>query len=214
MLKAALAPVFRDLSLSPRFSFPQPAGSNLYINIPNFITLARVLSVPVIFWLLVNGNSRIAFFVFVCAGISDAVDGYLAKRFNWTTELGAYLDPLADKLLIVSIYIALGVSKELPLWLVIAVVSRDILILLAVLLSWLMDHPVRIKPLVVSKINTAAQLVLASTVLADGGFSLGLDTTRHVLVWITGALTILSLVAYLQAWLLHMTGYESKDSPD
>jgi cardiolipin synthase (CMP-forming) len=85
-------------------------SETVYINVPNFITLARVLSVPVIFWLLVNGNSRVAFFVFVCAGISDAVDGYLAKRFNWTTELGAYLDPLADKLLIVSIYIALGVS--------------------------------------------------------------------------------------------------------
>jgi cardiolipin synthase (CMP-forming) len=186
----------------------------LYINIPNFITLARVLSVPVIFWLLVNGNSKIAFFVFLCAGISDAVDGYLAKRFSWTTELGAYLDPLADKLLIVSIYIALGVSKELPLWLVVAVVSRDILILLAVLLSWLMDQPVRIKPLMISKINTAAQIVLAATVLADDGFSLGLDTTRLALVWITGALTILSLVAYLKTWLLHMTGYESPKSPD
>ena len=94
------------------------------------------------------------------------------------------------------------------MWLVIAVVSRDILILLAVLLSWLMDQPVRIKPLVVSKINTAAQLVLAATVLADEGFGLGLETTRLVLVWITGTLTILSLVAYLKAWLLHMTGYE------
>ena len=194
--------------------YRQFAGSILYINIPNFITLARVLSVPVIFWLLVNGNSKIAFFVFLCAGISDAVDGYLAKRFNWTTELGAYLDPLADKLLIVSIYIALGVSKEIPLWLVIAVVSRDILILLAVLLSWLLDHPVRIKPLLVSKINTAAQLALAATVLADGGFNLGLGDTRLILVWITGALTILSLVAYLKAWLLHMTGYESPDPPD
>ena len=139
----------------------------LYANIPNFITLARVLSVPVIFWLLINDHSRIAFFVFVCAGISDAIDGYLAKRFNWTTELGAYLDPLADKLLIVSIYIALAVSREIPMWLVIAVVSRDILILLAVLLSWLLDHPVRIKPLAVSKLNTVAQIVLAATVLAD-----------------------------------------------
>ena len=95
------------------------------------------------------------------------------------TELGAYLDPLADKLLIVSIYIALGVSQEMPLWLVIAVVSRDILIVLAVLLSWLIDQPVRIKPLAVSKANTAAQIVLAATVLADEGFGLGLDTIAH-----------------------------------
>ena len=184
----------------------------MYINIPNFITLARVLSVPVIFWLLVDGSSKAAFFVFLFAGISDAVDGYLAKRFNWTTELGAYLDPLADKLLIVSIYIALGVSQELPLWLVIAVVSRDILILLAVLLSWLLDRPVHIKPLAVSKINTAAQIILAATVLADEGFGLGLGTTRLVLVWITAASTVLSLMAYMRAWHSHMAGYESTDA--
>jgi len=172
------------------------------------------MSVPVIFWLLLSGQNQIAFFVFVAAGISDAVDGYLAKRFNWTTELGAYLDPLADKLLIVSIYIALGVRSELPLWLVIAVVSRDILILLAVLLSWLMDHPVRIKPLTVSKVTTAFQLLLAAAVLADEAFQLGLDTTRQALVWITAALTLVSLFAYLKAWLMHMTGYESRDTLD
>ena len=179
------------------------------INIPNFITLGRIISVPVIFWLLLTGQNKIAFFVFVCAGISDAVDGYLAKRFNWTTELGSYLDPLADKLLIVSIFIALGVRNELPLWLVIAVVSRDILIVAAVLLAWLLDQPVRIKPLAVSKANTVAQIVLAATVLADEAFALGLDTARLVLVWITGALTLLSLAAYLRAWFMHMTGYEA-----
>ena len=185
-------------------------GSTLYINIPNFITLGRVLSVPVIFWLLLSGENKIAFFVFVCAGISDAVDGYLAKRFDWSTELGAYLDPLADKLLIVSIYIALGARSELPLWLVIAVVSRDILILLAVLLSWLLDHPVRIKPLAVSKANTTAQLLLAATVMADQAFGLGFEGTRTVLVWLTAALTLLSLAAYVRAWLLHMTGTADK----
>ena len=172
------------------------------------------MSVPVIFWLLVNHHSRTAFFVFVIAGISDAVDGFLAKRFDWRTELGAYLDPLADKLLIVSIYIALAVSQEIPLWLVIAVVSRDILILLAVLLSWLIDQPVAIKPLVISKINTAAQLILAATVLGDEAFGLGLDTFRTVLVWITGTFTLLSLFAYLKTWFLHMTGFESKSSSD
>ena len=117
------------------------------MNIPNFITLGRVILVPVVFWLLVSGQTEMAFVVFVVAGISDAVDGFLAKRFGWATELGAYLDPLADKLLIVSIYIALAVAREIPSWLVIAVVSRDVLILLAVMISWLMDQPVRIKPL-------------------------------------------------------------------
>jgi cardiolipin synthase len=185
----------------------------LYSSIPNFITLARAMSVPVIFWLLVNGHSKYAFYVFLAAGISDALDGYLAKRFNWRSELGAYLDPLADKLLIVSIYIALAVAREIPSWLVIAVVSRDVLILLAVMISWLMDQPVRIKPLAVSKLNTVAQLVLAATVLGDEAFALGLDTARLALVWITGTLTLLSLLAYLRAWLRHMGGYESKDAP-
>ena len=130
-------------------------------------------SVPVVFWLLMTGQTQVAFLVFICAGICDAVDGYLAKSFGWRTELGAYLDPLADKLLIVSIYIALGVDGKLPLWLVITVVRRDILIVVAVMLSWLLDQPVRIKPLAVSKANTVAQIVLAATVLADDGFGLG-----------------------------------------
>src|SRR5690606_2631750 len=103
--------------------------------------------VPVVFWLLVSGQTQLAFFAFVLAGVSDAVDGFIAKRFGLTTELGAYLDPLADKLLIVSIFLALGVKGALPSWLVIAVVSRDILIVLGVMLSWLLDHPVRIAPL-------------------------------------------------------------------
>jgi len=178
------------------------------LNIPNFITLGRVFLVPVVFWLLVSGETQAAFLTFVVAGISDAVDGYLAKRFGWTTELGAYLDPLADKLLIVSIFVALGVAGKLPSWLVIAVVSRDILIVIAVVLSWLLDHPVRIQPLAVSKANTAAQLLLAAEVLADEGFGLGLDTLRIALIWVTAALTVASLAAYIRAWLRHMSGYE------
>lgn len=179
------------------------------INIPNFITLGRIIAVPVVFWLLMIGQSKGAFVIFVLAGISDAVDGYLAKTFHWQTELGAYLDPLADKLLIVSIYIALGFREELPLWLVVAVVSRDIAIVGAVMIAWLMNHPVRIKPLIVSKLNTAAQLLLASTVLFDEAFSFNMTTTRWVLVWVTGTLTLLSLAAYLRAWIRHM----STDAP-
>src|SRR5690606_1717322 len=100
-------------------------------------------------WLLVNGHSRSAFFVLLLAGVSDAVDGFLAKRFNWTSKLGAYLDPLAYKILIVSIYIALAVSKQVPLWLVIAVVRRGILVLLAVRLWCLVARQAVITPLTV-----------------------------------------------------------------
>ena len=110
--------------------------------------------------------------MFVVAGISDAVDGFLAKRFNWETELGAYLDPIADKLLIVCIFIALGVTARLPSWLVIMVVSRDVLIVIAVVLSWLLNHPTPMKPLAVSKMNTVAQIVLAGNRARGRGFAL------------------------------------------
>lgn len=183
------------------------------INLPNLITLGRIILVPVIFWLLISGNAKLAFVAFVAAGISDAVDGYLAKRFDMRTEVGAYLDPLADKLLIVSIYVALGVAAKLPSWLVIAVVSRDILIIVGVLLAWVLGHPMTIKPRGISKANTAAQIVLAASVLADDGFDLGLVDLRTALVWITGTLTMLSLAAYLRDWLAHMAGGESEKDP-
>src|SRR6202035_4331315 len=103
-----------------------------------------------------SGEMLVAFALFLVAGISDAVDGFLAKRFHMASELGAYLDPLADKTLIVSIYVSLGIAGGLPLFLVILVVSRDIMIIGAFMLSWLVGRPMPVRPLPVSKANTAA----------------------------------------------------------
>ncbi|CFX62114.1 CDP-alcohol phosphatidyltransferase [Candidatus Filomicrobium marinum] len=175
------------------------------MTIPNLITLMRAILVPVVFWLLLAGYIKAAFVVFVIAGVSDGIDGLLARRFNWQTELGAYLDPLADKLLIVSIFLALGVRGDLPSWLVVAVVSRDLLILLAIIVSWLLNKPIKIDPLAVSKATTFAQLALAALVLADEGFMLNVGAYRQGLVWVTAVLTILSLAAYLRSWLVHMS---------
>jgi cardiolipin synthase len=177
-----------------------------HLSIPNLITLGRVIIIPIIFWLLVSGQTRGAFLLFVFAGITDAVDGWLAKRWNMQTELGAYLDPMADKLLIVSIYVALGVAGQLPSWLVIAVVSRDILIVLGVLLCWIIGRPVEIQPHLISKANTASQLLLAALVLADEGFSLDLDGLRFALIWMTAILTASSLAIYVRAWIAHVAG--------
>lgn len=177
-------------------------------NLPNLITLGRVVLVPIVFWLLLTGEMQLAFVLFLVAGISDGVDGYLAKRFGWTSELGAYLDPLADKLLLVCIFIALGVAGKLPSWLVIGVVTRDVLIVAGVMLAWLLANPVHIHPLVVSKLNTVAQIVLASVVMADEGFGLGLGTLRLVLVWVTALLILASLGAYARTWMRHMSGYD------
>ena len=125
------------------------------MSIPNLITLGRIFLVPIVVWAITSGEMRVAFFLFLAAGISDAVDGFLAKRFHMTSELGAYLDPLADKALIVSIYVALGIAGALPISLVILVVSRDIMIVCAFMLSWLVGKPMPVRPHPVSKANTA-----------------------------------------------------------
>jgi len=183
------------------------------VNIPNILTLARIVLVPLVVWLIITHEMTAAFVLFLLAGFSDAADGYLAKRFQWRTELGAYLDPIADKLLLMSIYITLGFSNHLPAWLVIAVVSRDILIIGAFLLSWVLSRPVPIHPLLVSKANTLAQIVLAGLVLAELGLGLGLEILVRILVPVTGALTILSAGAYFWGWLAHMASYEPTPAP-
>ena len=136
------------------------------MNIPNIITLGRILLVPFIVWAIASNQMEIAFAIFVIAGVSDAVDGFLAKNFNMASELGALLDPLADKALLVSIYVALGIWGAVPRWIVILVVSRDIMIVGAVIVSWLFGKPIPMKPLMVSKLNTVAQVAFAALVLA------------------------------------------------
>lgn len=161
--------------------------------------------VPVIVWLLVAGHTQAAFGAFLIAGLSDAADGYIAKRYNQESELGAYLDPLADKMLIVCIFVSLGIGGELPAWLVIAVVARDVLIVSGVLLSWVLGQPLQIRPSILSKTNTATQIALAAIVLADMAFTLKLSGLRTFLVWMTAVLTVASLAQYLQNWLRHMS---------
>ena len=165
---------------------------------------------PVVIWAITAGEMRIAFALFVAAGISDAVDGFLAKRFGMSTELGAYLDPLADKAMLVSIYIALGIADAIPRWLVILVVSRDIMIVSAVILSWVVDKPVALKPLRVSKLNTVAQILLACVVLAALGFQFNADIAVLLLTALVTVLTLLSVAFYVREWVRHMNAAESE----
>jgi cardiolipin synthase (CMP-forming) len=178
------------------------------LSIPNLITLARILAVPVILWAITSGEMRIAFILFLVAGLSDLVDGYLAKRFGMATELGAYLDPLADKAMIVAIYVALGIVEAIPRWLVILVVSRDIMIVGAVILSWLVDKPVTLKPLTVSKLNTVVQIVLATVVLAALAFRWEIPLVINALVGLVAALTLISIAFYVAEWVRHMNATE------
>ena len=184
----------------------KPGGE---LSIPNLITLGRILLVPVVIWAIITGEMRIAFVLFLAAGISDAVDGFLAKRFHMASELGAYLDPLADKALIVSIYVALGIAGALPIFLVILVVSRDIMIISAFLLSWLVDKPMPVRPLPISKVNTVAQILLALLVLAEHSFGFDAGLIAQLTMALVAVLTLLSIAFYLAGWVRHMNSFDA-----
>ena len=179
-------------------------GASIQVNLPNLITTGRILLVPIVVWAITAGRYQTAFWLFVVAAISDAVDGFLAKRLGATSEFGAYLDPLADKALLMSIYVTLGIAGLLPLWVVIAVVSRDIMILGAVVVSWIVGKPLSIHPLIVSKLNTLAQILLATLVLATNAFNLNPGYAFEGALIVVGVLTGLSAAAYLAGWIRHM----------
>jgi len=174
------------------------------MSVPNLLTIARILMVPLLIWLIISGNFRFAFAIFVAAGITDAVDGFIAKNYDSVTELGAYLDPLADKVLLVSIYVVLGLQGFLPDWLVILVVSRDVMIVGAVILSWLVGKPVRMQPLFLSKANTTVQITLAAMIIGALAFA---EPHPVLILWgsvIVGVLTVMSGAQYMVNWIAHM----------
>jgi cardiolipin synthase len=162
--------------------------------------------VPLIVVLLTDSRPGWAFWAFVAAGVTDAVDGFIARQFNLRSHLGAYLDPLADKALLVTIYVTLGVSQEIPVWVPILVVSRDLLIVGGVVLSWIVGKPMPMRPSMVSKVNTVAQITLAAIVLADLAFAVDLAGIRTPLYYVVGALTTASAALYLIEWVRHMGG--------
>lgn len=174
------------------------------LNLPNLITVLRLFAVPVVIWTILAGYLQAAFWIFLAAGISDAIDGYLARKWQQRTELGAYLDAIADKALLVSIFITLSIVDLIPVWLAIAVVTRDLMIVGAVILSWLLDHPVKIKPLFISKLNTTVQIAFAALALGLSGFALEAQDWLLFAGYVSGALTVLSALAYLAAWMRHM----------
>ena len=169
---------------------------------------------PAIVYAMLEGAMGWALAGFLIAGVSDGVDGFIARQFDQRSELGAYLDPIADKLLLVSVFVVLGLMSELPLWLVIAAVSRDLLIVGGVVLSSLLYHPVEMKPLMVSKANTAVQIVLAAVVLFELALETAFGGVRVWLVILSGGLTGASAAAYLVAWLRHMNGYGESENPN
>jgi cardiolipin synthase len=170
------------------------------MNVPNLITLARLVSAPLVVWLILDGRLMAAFWVFLAAALSDAADGIIAKRFNAETVFGGFLDPIADKALLVSVYVTLGYRGLIETWLVIMVVFRDVLIIGGALLFQTVTQSLNMRPLPISKINTFAQLVLALTVLAVHGYGPKGLGVLDVFTYIVAATTLLSGGVYVIKW--------------
>ena len=178
------------------------------MNLPNLITISRLLLTPYIVWLLLIESYFLGFIFFLISGISDALDGFIAKRFNQKTLLGSYLDPIADKFLIVSAIVLLGYNGYVPIWLIIIIVSRDIAIFGAVIISWMLGTNLRIEPLIISKINTFLQLfyiVMTFTVILNNEFLTELIISIHdVTTYLIAVSTVLSWLFYLRVWLINV----------
>jgi cardiolipin synthase (CMP-forming) len=178
--------------------------ANSALNIANLLTVLRFCMVPMVIVSIINKEWTLAFILFVVAGVTDAIDGFIARQFDMRTELGAYLDPLADKALLVSIYITLSLSNIIPSWIAILVVSRDIMIVGAVIVSWLLENPVEINPLKLSKANTLVQISFAALMLFSLAFALPLEALIRVGLVLVTILTVASMIAYLATWFRHM----------
>lgn len=168
----------------------------MLFTLPNMITFGRLCAVPLAFWALLQHRMDVAFIIFVLAGLSDALDGWLARRRGGNL-LGALMDPVADKALLVTMYISLAAVDVLPDWLAILVVFRDLLIVGGILLMAVLGHEVTIQPLYVSKLNTALQIVLVAASLLHSGFGLGNPVVTFILIWCVAGTTLVSGAAYV-----------------
>ena len=173
------------------------ASDAALLTLPNVITFARLCAVPAAVWLVLQDRMDAAFWVFVAAGISDAVDGWLARVSNSRSRLGAILDPVADKALLVSIYVTLAAVGVLPDWLAILVVFRDLLIVGGVLVLYVLGQPPAIQPILLSKANTALQITLAAGALLVAGYGLSAGGLIGLLVLATAASTFASGAVYV-----------------
>jgi len=175
-------------------------GRDAIWTIPNILTIIRILLTPVFVMAYTSENFNLAWVLFLIAGLTDALDGFLARIWNQRTHLGAMLDPLADKALLVTSFICLAIKGWLPAWVAVIVVSRDAIIVggLALLNFWGVDVKKRIKPIWISKFTTAAQIFLVIFVMINRTFEWNLPVVMSVIVWITVIATIVSGTAYIR----------------
>lgn len=180
------------------------------IYIPNLLTLARIGMVPWLVVLLQNQQFALSLIVFVVAGLTDALDGFIAKRFNAQTYLGSLLDPLADKGLLVSSYIMLSVLGLIPFWLMVAVVFRDVIIVGGYLLMVLFFGSVKMRPLIVSKVNTFTQIAYIVLVLLALAMNSDFSAFQPILSYTVLATSVISGLAYVYIWSIKATNSDQQ----
>lgn len=168
--------------------------------LPNAISLLRLVLVPPILLLILNGSYAIALVLFVVAGFSDGVDGYLAKRFDWHTRLGALLDPIADKFLVAGVFVTLAIAELIPVWLAAIVILRDVVIIGGAVAYNYIVKPVEGDPTRISKVNTALQLLLLLFVLSRAGFGWPDEITITILGAAVLVTVVISGVDYVWSW--------------
>ena len=169
-------------------------------HLPNAITLARIAAcVPLTAWIL-RGDAIAALWLAAAVGVSDVVDGVLARRFGWQSRIGGLLDPLADKLFLVCAFIALGILGSLPVWLIVLVMARDVVIVLGAVAYHYLVEPVPAEPSLVGKVSTVAQVMLVLTLLASAA---GVPLPAAASGWLVlavAALAVASGAQYVLVW--------------
>ena len=179
------------------------ARADSKMTVANLITSIRIILTPIFVIYLINDRFLPALVVFIVAGLSDGADGFIARVFNQKSKVGAYLDPLADKILLVAAFVVLSARGSVPVWLGVLVISRDILILLGTLILFLNQSEFTIRPSVLSKMTTCLQLATVFVVLAMGQFQI-FGAVRDYVFWATGLLTISSGLHYMRYWFRKM----------
>lgn len=175
-------------------------GFNVREQIPNIITVIRILSIAPICWLLWQESYEWALSLLVLAGLSDALDGFLARRYGWLTRLGAMLDPVADKLFVVAVFLVFGLKGDLPWWLIALVMGRDVLIVLGAIAYRLFTGRLDMRPLIISKLNTGLQIFLLATTLLHVALYPLPTWFNTSLQWSVAVTTVLSGAAYVLLW--------------
>ena len=169
------------------------------LNIPNILTLSRIIITPVIVYAILSDEAVTALILMVAAGITDMLDGAIARYFNQRTTVGAYLDPLADKLMLISMFVTLFIIGEVPLFLFLAVIFRDAIIVVGAIAYEMVTHSLKMEPSMVSKVTTFMQIVYVVTLLLHmaspvGGIWIG------TVVWATFVVTCISGLHYMLVW--------------